>query len=278
MFDDNYVCEPKGIPLVSYYKEIKNAKAPYVFTTLHYHSDFELLYIVSGSATMTVSGETFTVGIGSLVFINPFEVHYGEVLSSDFSYYCIDFDVKMLSLPSEESLLSEEMKYMNHVVNPDMLKYVSEICRGYEKEPSGWMLYVKGLLYVLFSLFDENLVKSMPSKETEFSKKIIGYVRDNYMKSISSEDAAAYVSYNQSYFCRVFKKTFSCTFGEYLSLYRIKKAKDYLRTENISTTAMLCGFGSISYFSVEFKKICGVSPLTYKKSMRDSVFDRFELE
>ena len=96
----------------------------------------------------------------------------------------------------------------------------------------------------------------------------------NYMKNISSDDAAAFVSYNQSYFCRVFRKTFSCTFGEYLGLYRIKKAKELLKKENVSKTAMLCGFGSISYFSVEFKKYCGMSPLAYKNGMRKSAFDR----
>lgn len=272
MFNDNYICEPKGIPLVSYYREMKDIKSPYVFTTMHYHSDFEILYIVSGKGTMTVNGETFTVEKDSMVFINPYEVHYGEILSADFSYYCIDFDIKMLDLPCENALLTEEMKYVNHIKSREMEKYVQEICKGYTNEPPGWKLYTKGLLYVIFALVDNNLIKSLPSKENDFSKKIIQFVRENYMKNISSGDAAAFASYNHSYFCRVFKKTFSCTFGEYLNLYRIKKAKEFLKSENVSKTAMLCGFSGISYFSVEFKKYCGMSPLIYKKNMRKSAF------
>ena len=43
------------------------------------------------------------------------------------------------------------------------------------------------------------------------------------------------------------------------TVHRIKKAKELLRKENVSITAMLCGFSELSRFSAEFKKHCGIT-------------------
>ena len=107
MFDDNYEIENKGFPLVTYFKEINNVIPPRIFTQMHYHSDFEILYIIEGKAKMMVNTETFTVKKGSLVLINPYDVHYGEIISKEFSYYCIDFDPKLLWDKYEK-------QYVNH--------------------------------------------------------------------------------------------------------------------------------------------------------------------
>ncbi len=269
MFDNHYVSQSKGIPLVSYFRHIKPIMNPHIFTTMHYHSDMELLYITDGKAKMIVNGTVFYAEEGSLILINPYEVHYGEIVSDELTYYCIDFDIKMLSLPFEEQILAEELKYTNLVQDSNFEQYVHGICTSYVQEPLGWQLCAKGNLMILFSFLQERLVTTVPTKETEFSKRIINFICENYMKNVTSRDVAEELSYNHSYFCRVFKKSFAHTFSEYLNLYRINKAKEFLMTENVSNTAMSCGFSSISYFSVEFKRRCGMSPIEYKMSLRN---------
>ena len=116
MFDDKYIKSPKGIRLVSYYRELRPQSLPQVFTHMHYHSDFEILYIVSGKAKMIVNSNAFIAENGSLILVNPYEVHYGEIISENFAYYCIDFDISLISHELEECFLKEETRYENESV------------------------------------------------------------------------------------------------------------------------------------------------------------------
>lgn len=265
MFNDTYNCEPKGIPLVSFYKQIKNAPYASIFTSMHYHSDFEVLYITEGSAKMNVAGNTFYPCKGSLVLINPYEIHYGELVSSELSYYCIDFNPGMLQPYGETRTSYREMKYINHIAEFDCESIICNIHRAYENEESGWKLKATGFLMVLFSKLAGTLIDASASKETEFAKAVISYVSNNYDRTVTSKDAADALSYNQSYFCRMFKNHFGISFGKYLGIVRLKIAKELLEKETVSSAAMKCGFSNISFFSTEFKKLYDMSPMQYKK-------------
>ena len=69
---------------------------PKMHTAIHYHSDIELLYIEKGKTSMNVAGHEFETGDGSLVIINPYEVHSGETLSGEYSHKCICFDMQQI--------------------------------------------------------------------------------------------------------------------------------------------------------------------------------------
>lgn len=264
MFDNNYKVSAKGIPFVSYYRELKNSELPYTFTHMHYHSDFEILYIEKGTAKMLIGGNTIVLSENSMLLINPYETHYGEIISNDFSYYCLDFDIKLLSLAYEQKILNEEIRYANHLNGKELSKFIKSAHNAFEKENPGWQLLLTGNLLILFSYFETSLVSSTPSKENEFTKKVINYLRENYANNITSKTISQALNYNQSYFCRMFKKTFLMRFCDYLNIYRIRKAKDILKTHNVSNTALLCGFSNTSYFSVTFKEQTGMTPIQYK--------------
>lgn len=264
MFDDNYIVESKGLPLVSYHKKLKSINPPWIFTHTHYHSDFELLYIVKGKAKMQIDGDIVKAQSGSLILINPYEVHYGEILSEAFEYYCIDFNLSLLSLPYEAEILAEEKKFESLVANHNLKTYIESIYLAYANESPGWKLCAKGNLLILFSHLEPLLIASIPSKRKDFSKSVINYIDENYSKNITSKSASEALRYDQSYFCRTFKKLFGLKFNEYLSIYRVKIAKELLKSESVSTAASMSGFSSISYFSVIFKKITGITPMQYR--------------
>lgn len=267
MFNDSYEIEPKGIPLVSYFKELKVEVPPKIFTEMHYHSDFEILYITGGRAKMMVNTDVFYAEKNSMILINPYELHYGEVLSEFFSYFCIDFNMDLLLLENKDKIISGNMKFKNHIKSEDMKLFIQNVFSSYQKAREGWKLSAIGNLHLLFSHLEKELRTSASVKENEFAKKVLNYINENYTKNISSKTASQELSYNQSYFCRMFHKNFSLKFSEYLNIYRIKKAKEFLKEQSVSEVAMNCGFSSISYFSLEFKKRCGVSPTEFKRQM-----------
>ena len=223
MFDNNYICQPKGIPLVSFYKEFKTNHNVKIFTHMHYHSDFEIIYIKHGQAKMIINENEIMAGDNSILLINPYETHYGEILSNSFSYYCIDFDIKMLSLENEKKILNSRLKYTNHLCGKVFENYISKICNAFEDGNIGWKLLAKGNLLILFSLIENDVIYP-ESQKNLFSKSVIDYIEDHFYETISSQNASNALGYNQSYFCRIFKKQFQMSFGDYLNIYRVNKA------------------------------------------------------
>ena len=261
VFDDNYRAENKGIPLVSFYAEFKNISLPCNCTHMHFHGDFEILYITNGRMRTLINEIEIIANPGDILLINPYETHYGELLTPDLSYYCIDFNPALIPVSLKDS------KYINHIKNNSLGKYIENINSAYENTPAAWDMSAIGNLLLLFYNLETYRTLPVSDNDNSFTKSILSYLSENYASNISSKTAAKYFGYDQSYFCRLFKKCFSMKFSDYLNIYRIKKAKDLLRTHNVSDVTGITGFSSTSYFSVVFKSQTGMTPKEYKEKL-----------
>lgn len=268
MFDNSYLYNEKikDSHIVSFYREI-SCNSGRVFTHMHYHDYFEILYIKKGKVKMLINGSSFMAEENSMLLINPYENHYGEILSESLGYYCIVFDVKALGLPEETELLSSTKKYVNHIQEcPEFHSYIDAVNTAYGSGDSAWDLCARGNLLLIFYFLSDKITKHISSGQIYFEKKVILYIGDNYMYDITSADIAKAIGYNQNYFCRAFKKSFSCRFCDYLNDYRIKQAQMLLRNHRISDVAAMVGFSNTNYFSAVFKKVTGLSPKEYKNA------------
>jgi two-component system response regulator YesN len=99
--------------------------------------------------------------------------------------------------------------------------------------------------------------------------KACEYVRTNYMKKITLEDAAIDTGISQYYLSRVFKQVKKLNFVDYLSKIRIEKAKELLKDPSISITEVsnLVGYSDANYFSRVFKRIEEISPSDYRNKL-----------
>jgi AraC-like DNA-binding protein len=77
---------------------------------------------------------------------------------------------------------------------------------------------------------------------------------------------AAEAGYSRYHFARSFKEAFGETPGAYLSRRRVERAKDLLRSANLTVTevCMLVGFSSLGSFSSRFTELVGMSPSAYR--------------
>lgn len=85
---------------------------------------------------------------------------------------------------------------------------------------------------------------------------------------IGMEDVVRELGTNRTYFCRMMRAEFDCTFTELLTTYRINHAAMLLLETEISIAdiASQSGFSDTQSFSRRFKKIKGVSPMEYRKA------------
>ncbi|MBD2703529.1 AraC family transcriptional regulator [Spirosoma sp. BT702] len=100
-------------------------------------------------------------------------------------------------------------------------------------------------------------------------KKITGYIMQNFDKDISLSEIAAVGNMGVTAFCNFFKEQFRVTFVEYLTTVRIGHACKLLseHDRNIVEVAYECGFNNLANFNRQFKKLKGMTPSDYRKTL-----------
>lgn len=133
---------------------------------------------------------------------------------------------------------------------------------------------VLGLLQLLSQDDDRELLHTNPysqvysHRQKEKLKQVYQYIDEHYHEKISVAQVASISHLSKEAFCRYFKKMTKLTFTEFLNHYRINIAKKRLLQDyNVTETCFACGFESLSYFNRVFRKVTGVSPTTFKKSV-----------
>ncbi|MBC6463788.1 helix-turn-helix transcriptional regulator [Actinomadura sp. HBU206391] len=89
---------------------------------------------------------------------------------------------------------------------------------------------------------------------------------------LDMDAVAAVAGYSTYHFVRRFRDVYGETPGQYLSRRRIERAKELLRSANLTVTeiCMLVGFSSLGTFCTRFKQQVGMTPGQYRDSARTS--------
>ncbi|MFD0672703.1 response regulator [Cohnella sp. GCM10027633] len=151
-------------------------------------------------------------------------------------------DVEPLALLGDELTLYEEVNQCTHI-----------------DEIIGWF---HGTLNISF----EALQHAREKGNKRIVEKARRYIHDNYAKELSLESVAEHIHLTPTYFSNIFKKEMNENFVDYVSNYRIEKAKELLRAgeHNVIATAGMVGFSNVKYFYKVFKKRTGYTPSEYK--------------
>ncbi len=83
---------------------------------------------------------------------------------------------------------------------------------------------------------------------------------------------AAHAGYSRYHFIRAFRAAYGATPSDYLSRRRVERARELLRTANLTVTevCVLVGFSSLGSFSSRFSELTGCSPSEYQRRSRAS--------
>lgn len=94
----------------------------------------------------------------------------------------------------------------------------------------------------------------------------IQFIRSHYQEDISISTVAGDLEISEGYLSRMFKKETNYTFTNYLIYYRISLAMELLKNCRVKVyeVADQVGYSDTAYFSVQFKKIVGLSPSEYQ--------------
>lgn len=104
--------------------------------------------------------------------------------------------------------------------------------------------------------------------KSDVAARILEFIKNNYMKEISMQDAARLLHYSDAYFCRLFKQCFDQNFTTYLTKVRINEAKKLLMNKNaiVKDVSIQVGYYDSNYFAKVFRRITGVLPSEFRDS------------
>ncbi|MCR5468084.1 MAG: AraC family transcriptional regulator [Lachnospiraceae bacterium] len=268
---DTYLC---SIPL------------DFVSVPLHWHDEFELIYIKKGEGIVSVNLQDYHVLQGDLIYIIPGSLHEIKQIGDNImEYENIMVDTYIIDSDTSDSLMHSFIAPLldGRIAVP---KIISKSMSGYKRiiapidecdnirttMPEGHELYLKGQLFLFFyNLFSEYKKESVPPQKSNSlsrMKKILKFVELNYGEHISISDIANEVGLSESHFMKYFKETMGTSFIDYLKEYRLKMAARLLKCsdDTILRISEEVGFENVSYFNRSFKTKYGVTPSQYKNN------------
>ena len=135
-------------------------------------------------------------------------------------------------------------------------------------------LQLQGYLFLLIAELIKSAPKhSIPKYSTTdiYIKEAITFIENNYSRPIKIADIASKLSIDRSYFSNIFKKTLQKNPQEFLLEYRMAKACELMTNPelSISNIAFSVGYTDAFNFSKMFKKIKGISPSDYRKTINE---------
>lgn len=258
----------------------------------HYHSTYEIYYLLEGNRYHFIDRNIFFVQPGSLVFIAKNRIHKTSPAEQHFHRrFLIEIEETVMEQWFTEmaggrlcSLFTDEMSIITLTATQqvflnaklDAIKQEAFQKREAFEEMIEYLL--REILLFSFRIKSEGnaahiSVKNLIGSETEKIRtvnRVAGYLADHYQESSSLDELASRFFTNKFYLTRIFKQVTGFTIREYLHIQRVQKAQEFLRSSLLPITeiALMVGFENVSYFEKIFRRYCMQSPREYRVSQK----------
>jgi AraC-like DNA-binding protein len=236
----------------------------------HWHSCMEITQVLEGKIKTVVDGKPYTVSKGQVLIVPPAAVHSGECLTDNTIYRTVKIELTQFFNSTKASSMCLtaflERKVAFCPLSSDQ-KVISVINAIFDANDKNHHFSVEANFYNLIDLlYTENITEIESSRSGEFHE-VLHFIETNLGSPLSTKAICKKFNYNETYFCRKFKKHTGLTVTRYILLHRLEIACQLLRNEekHIGDICSECGFSDFSYFSAAFKRIYGVTPTRFRE-------------
>ncbi|WP_301900543.1 AraC family transcriptional regulator [Roseburia hominis] len=275
--------KPHGIkddPFSTYH--IENAGRSFQIP-VHWHDEFEIIYVRSGFLAVSISGESYIGKTGDAFVVSPGNLHLMGSQTGTVDYYTFLFPLKYISFRTDDMLDEKLLEPLNSghlMICPRVKDTAKELCEQlieiYEakKDESESKITTQVrtkiiLLQFILEMWKKGFViENDTSGRNTVEKEMVSYIQQNFTGKISLREFGEQFHLSEKYISRYFKEHFHITLSQYVTYLRLEHAKQLLQDTDIPVTdvAMQSGYQNVSYFIRSFQKAYAVSPLKYRKN------------
>lgn len=250
---------------------------------VHWHDEFEIIYVRSGFLTVSISGESYIGKTGEAFVVSPGNLHLMGAQTGTVDYYTFLFPLKYISFRTDDMLDEKLLEPLNSghlMICPRVKDTAKELCEQlikiYEakKDESESKITTQVrtkiiLLQFILEMWKKGFViENDTNGRNTVEKEMVSYIQQNFTGKISLREFGEQFHLSEKYISRYFKEHFHITLSQYVTYLRLEHAKQLLQDTDIPVTdvAMQSGYQNVSYFIRSFQKAYAVSPLKYRKN------------
>lgn len=261
--------------------------SPKFATKLENHSNWEFIYVNSGTVTCTSYNTTCTLKQGDIIFRSPNEPHTTVCNGKSASIFTMMFECRSHAM---KAFCKKAMRVPKHLT-PLLNMMINECHAVYEiskyplktksDAPNGGEQIIKNLVesFLILLMRDETAsahplgAPDTAPKSNELAASICAYLSDNLCRQVTLDELSSHFHFGKTHMCVTFKKSMGVSIVEYHTNLKISEAKRLLREESTSIREISerLGFESPEYFTRRFLKYTGYSPRSFRNMLITSI-------
>lgn len=249
----------------------------------HWHTEFEFVYVETGTVYFGISDKQFALSEGQGVFINSKILHryfsqekaivpnfvlMPVFLAPQDSLIYQKYVLPIMSSPMDYQIFSSDIPWQAQV-----LSLMREMMAAQEKA-SDVELVNSYLIQKIWHILYQNMdVEHMGKKENYSASSqarlqlMMQYIHQKFAYNISLSDIADQAKVSKSTALNLFQRYLGISPVTYLINYRLQEAAKLLASTEKKVTVISkdTGFDSVDYFCKAFKKYYKLTPTEYRK-------------
>lgn len=265
--------------------------------------DHQFMYCFEGSANIEVNGQYHKIKKGNLIIIPPDTPHRFWVEDNEegelYWFHCDLFlypdrqwvsqfytGAEYVRLFQSELIEREHIRenptfegdyklplIMTVENTPDMEYRFCSIFKVFTQQSPYWQLTARSTFMKIFTqILIETRWEPMRSlRHSYVIHQIQSAVAQNYYRKISVAEICAETGLNTEYASKIFRQESGQRLVEYVTCYRLNRAKKLLLEVDLSVAdiAEMVGFSSENYFCSAMKKYEGMTPMAMRNYLMD---------
>lgn len=253
----------------------------------HKHSDFEISLVLSGSGIYRLGDTVCPFSEGDVFVFGTNVVHCITDTSSctPVRIATIQFEPRLIWSPFSGLVSQDHLGLFNGKCEKlgggtlaDLIadKLIMIKNEAIAKE-AGHEIMVKAYLCEIIGSLVRDGEKKLHGISSETKRdslicmdRAMAYVNAHLGEKLTLDRIAKEAGFSRTYFSALFTSLNGLSPWEYITIKRIEKSKELLRTTSLPVISIssLCGFSNLSNFNRMFARIAGVSPSAYRKSSK----------
>ena len=218
--------------------------------------------VLEGSGTLSYEGKKHSLSKNDIFFIDCMKYHlYGTNSKHPWSVAWVHFNGG--TAKAYYDTFRESNENIVHFENSfELYRIINEINKtARKKSADSELIHNEQLCRLLTFIITESGQKKQHSLDD-----IVSYINARFTEKITLDDISAKFYISKYHLSRSLKNYLGVNFSEYITGKRIDYAKQLLRfsDNSIEDIAYMTGTGTPSHFIYAFKKIEGITPLSYR--------------
>ncbi len=175
-----------------------------------------------------------------------------------FTFKNLSFQLLRIIYHAVPIQISEEFNQNNNFLDLSIELYALNTIEDF-------IAFFKNLIISVTKIIQKELKNDSLTSQEKISF-IKEYIRLHYNEDIYLENLSAMVDLSPKYFSRSFKKATGTNLIEYLNAFRVLKAKELLKNQELTLNeiATMVGYKSNSALTINFNKYIGIPPVKYR--------------